>query len=64
MMEVKVNREYKDRLFRMRFGAEEYKADMLSLYNALNGTAYEDVNDITIKTIEDISHAESDFTKS
>lgn len=53
-METKVNREYKDRLFRIRFGTEEYKEDMLSLYNALNGTAHEDVDDITIKTIEDV----------
>ena len=54
MLNVKVNREYKDRLFRFRFGTEEYKADMLSLYNALNGTAYENVEELSITTIEDV----------
>ena len=54
MLDVKVNREYKDRLFRFRFGTEEYKADMLSLYNALNGTAYGNVEELSITTIEDV----------
>jgi len=49
-----VNRKYKDKLFRLRFGTEEYKEDMLSLYNALNGTAHGNVEDITITTIEDV----------
>ncbi len=43
MTDAKVNRKYKDRLFRLRFGTEAYKEDMLSLYNALNKTAYTDV---------------------
>ena len=54
MSEVKVNKKYKDRLFRLRFGSEEYKDDMLSLYNALNGTTYENAEDISITTIEDV----------
>ena len=54
MSDVKVNRKYRDRLFRFRFGREEYKEDMLSLYNAINGTSYEDAEDISITTIEDI----------
>lgn len=54
MMEMKMNREYKDRLFRLRFGRDEYKEDMLSLYNALNQTAHENAEDITITTIEDV----------
>ena len=37
---VSINRKYKDRLFRLRFGSEECKEDILSLYNALNGTFY------------------------
>ena len=51
---VYVNRKYKDRLFRLRFGSEEYKADILSLYNALNGTSYGNPDDITITTIDDV----------
>lgn len=35
---VSTNRKYKDRLFRLRFGSEEYKADVLCLYNAINET--------------------------
>lgn len=54
MSEVKVNRKYKDRLFRLRFGSEEYKEDMLSLYNALNGTTYKNTEDISVTTIEDV----------
>lgn len=53
MTDAKVNRKYKDRLFRLRFGTEAYKEDMLSLYNALNKTAYTDVEDLSITTIED-----------
>ncbi len=37
---VGINRTYKDRLFRLRFGSEEYKEDMVSLYNSLNRTEY------------------------
>lgn len=54
MLDVKVNRECKDRLFRFRFGTEAYKEDMLSLYNALNGTAYENAQELSITTIEDV----------
>lgn len=58
MTEIKktasINRTYKDRLFRLRFGTDEYKADMLSLYNALNGTSYNNPNDIAITTIDDV----------
>ena len=53
MSEVKINKKYKDRLFCLRFGSENYKEDMLSLYNALNGTDYQNVNDISITTIDD-----------
>ncbi|NDO51334.1 hypothetical protein FMM75_18650 [Lachnospiraceae bacterium MD335] len=54
MSDVRVNREYKDRLFRFRFGTQAYKADMLSLYNALNGTAYGNAEELSITTIEDV----------
>lgn len=46
--------QMKDRLFRFRFGTEAYKEDMLSLYNALNGTAYGNAEELSITTIEDV----------
>ena len=49
-----INRQFKDRLFRLLFGSEEYKENILSLYNALNNTSYTDVNDIELTTIDDI----------
>lgn len=51
---VGINRTYKDRLFRLRFGSEEYKEDMLILYNALNGTSYNNADDIKITTLDDV----------
>ena len=56
MTDTKINRKYKDRLFRLRFGSEEYKEDVLSLYNALNGTSYDDTDDLTVTTIDDINY--------
>ena len=50
MPNVKVNRKYKDRLFRLWFGMEEYKKDMLLLYNALNETTHENEKDLSITT--------------
>ncbi|MBP3242127.1 MAG: hypothetical protein J6M92_16550 [Oribacterium sp.] len=49
-----VNLHYKDSLFRLLFGSEQYKENILSLYNALNGTDYKDVSDIEIYTISDV----------
>ena len=51
---VNTNREYKDKLFRLRFGSDEYKEDMLCLYNAVNRTSYTNPEDITITTIDDV----------
>ncbi|MBQ6482407.1 MAG: hypothetical protein IJI45_14965, partial [Anaerolineaceae bacterium] len=48
-----INRENKDRLFRFIFGNEENKAWALSLYNAVNGTSYQNPDDIIITTIQD-----------
>lgn len=45
-----VNRQYKDRLFKKIF---EEKENALSLYNAVNGTDYSNVDDLEIYTIED-----------
>lgn len=47
-----INREYKDRLFKIIFGREENKAWTLSLYNAVNGTDYTDADAIRINTME------------
>ena len=44
-----VNREYKDRLFRFVF---QKKEDLLSLYNAVNGTCYSDPDALEINTLE------------
>ena len=49
-MELKLNRKYKDTLFRKVFNN---KRDLLSLYNALNNTEHTDESLITINTIED-----------
>ena len=43
------NRLYKDRLFHMLFSD---KAALLSLYNALNGTHYDNPEDLVITTLE------------
>ena len=44
-----VNREYKDRLFKRIFREKEY---LLQLYNAVNGTNYDNPEDIEINTLE------------
>ena len=49
-----INRKYKDNLFRMIFGKEENKENLLSLYNAINGTSHTDLDDLTINTLENV----------
>ena len=49
-----VNRNHKDRLFIKLFGSPENRGNMLSLYNALNGTTYQDVEALELYTIEDV----------
>ena len=44
-----VNRKYKDWLFRLVFSKKE---DLLSLYNAVNGTSYTDPSDLEVTTLE------------
>ena len=51
---IYVNREHKDRLFKKLFGSAENKTNMLSLYNALNGSSYSDETELQIYTIEDV----------
>ena len=47
----KVRRGYKDSLFRMVF---REKKELLSLYNAINGTNYDDPDELVVPTIEDV----------
>lgn len=51
MAAVTGNRKYKDRLFRSVF---QEKADLLSLYNALNDSCYENPEALEITTIDDV----------
>ena len=46
----RVNQKYKDRVFRMIF---HKKKDLLSLYNAVNGTDYTNPDDLEIRTLDD-----------
>ena len=47
----KINKKYKDRLFRLIF---QGKKDLLELYNAINNSDYTNPEDLTITTIEDV----------
>ena len=53
MDNIKINREHKDRLFRLLFGDEKNKSNLLSLYNAINNTHYTDADDLEIMTMQD-----------
>ena len=48
--------EYKDRLFSFLFGNEAHKEWTLSLYNAINGTHYDNPDDISIETIRQVRY--------
>ena len=50
----KTNRTYKDRVFRAIFGSEERKEFTLSLYNALNNSNHNNIDDLTFNTLEDV----------
>ena len=43
------NQKHKDTLFRMIY---REKKELLALYNALNGTAYTNEDDLTVTTLE------------
>lgn len=47
----KVNRKYKDTVFRILFGQD--RNELLKLYNAVNGSDYTNVDDLEINTLED-----------
>ncbi len=46
--------QYKDRLFRAIFSDPDHKDWLLSLYNAVNGSNYTNVNDLEVTTLEDV----------
>ena len=48
-----INQKYKDSLFRLLFGREDMKDNILSLYNALNNTSYSNPDDLEIRTLSE-----------
>ena len=51
---MKINDKYKDRLFRFIFGDPEHKERTLELYNALNGSDYDDPKELELKIVEGV----------
>ena len=49
-----INRQYKDRLFKVIFGSPEHKEYALSLYNAVNNSHYTDAELLDYYTIENV----------
>lgn len=49
-----ISEQYKDRLFNFIFGREENKEWTLSLYNAVNGSDYDDSSLIKFNTLKDV----------
>lgn len=49
-----MNRQYKDRLFKVIFGSPEHKEYALSLYNAVNNSHYSDAELLDFYTIENV----------
>ena len=50
---ISVNDEHKDRVFKFLFGNPEHKDWTLALYNAINGSDYNNPDDIEFNTIDD-----------
>ena len=48
-----INTEHKDRVFKFLFGNHDNRAWTLSLYNAVNGSSYDNPDDIQFNTIDD-----------
>ncbi len=48
------NSKHKDRLFCYLFGSDENKSWTLSLFNAVNGTDYQNPSDVQIETIDNV----------
>ena len=55
MTESNVNCNYKDTVFRMLFKDKE---NLLSLYNAVNGTTYTDTENLEITTLKDAQYVD------
>jgi hypothetical protein len=53
-MENEINNKYKDRLFCRIFSDPAHKESLLKLFNVLNGTSYENADDLEINTLEDV----------
>ena len=53
-MDLTANKKYRDRVFRHLFGSPDRKEDLLSLYNVLNNTDYNNVDDLELFTLEDV----------
>ena len=51
---IGANRQHKDTLFRKIFGTEEHKKYLLSLYNAVNHSNYNNVDDLQLITLDDV----------
>lgn len=51
MQKIQINRQHKDRLFKLVFNN---KKDLLQLYNAINDTNYNNPEDIEVNTLEDV----------
>ena len=49
-----INRTYRDTLFRFIFGKEDHKEWLLSLYNVLNQSDYDNPDELEIKTLNDV----------
>lgn len=50
----RANRRFKDSMFRDLFGSPERKENALELYNALNGTKYDDPDLLELTTLDDV----------
>ena len=51
MTKAKANRAHKDRLFRLIF---REKKDLLSLYNAVNRSHYQNPDELEVRTLKDV----------
>jgi hypothetical protein len=51
---MRINRNNKDRLFRFIFGDPEHKERTLELYNALNGSDYENPDQLEVRSTEGV----------
>ena len=54
---IRVNSKHKDRLFKKIF---ETKEDLLSLYNAINNSDYQNTDDLLIYTMDDYIYGDEE----